>query len=109
MTEITVFGVCCRRFIFGYRSVPPATNWPTGPASAMIFTAFATVRGTRYSNLGKRIIRFTRFAYELLRSQLERRLATFENHFDLDHRLIGMRRIWDHSLIRTINLKIQAF
>src|SRR5512138_326567 len=57
MTEMTVFGVCWRRFMFGYRSVPPATNCPTGPASAMIFTASATVCGTWYSNLGSRIIK----------------------------------------------------
>jgi hypothetical protein len=46
-TLMTVFGVCCRRFMFGYRSVPPATNCPFIPASPIIFTASATVRGAR--------------------------------------------------------------
>src|SRR5262245_1376478 len=56
ITEITVFGVCWRRFMFGYKSVPPATNCASGPAAALIFTASATLRGTRYSKNGKRIM-----------------------------------------------------
>src|SRR3989442_4441259 len=38
--------------MFGYRSVPPATNIPSGPASPFIFNASRSVVGWRYRNDG---------------------------------------------------------
>jgi hypothetical protein len=55
-TEMTVRGVCCRRFMFGYKSVPPATYCPAGPASPINLTASPMVFGTRYVNFGSLII-----------------------------------------------------
>src|SRR6267154_2593694 len=52
ISEITVLGSWCRRFMFGYRSVPPATNIPSGPASLFIRSASVSVRGCRYRNVG---------------------------------------------------------
>jgi hypothetical protein len=43
--------------MFGYKSVPPATNCPDGPASPIILTASPTVFGARYANFGSLIIR----------------------------------------------------
>ncbi len=57
INEITVFGSWCRRFMLGYRSVPPATNMASGPASAFIFRASAMVLGWRYRKNGSRSIR----------------------------------------------------
>src|SRR5690348_639983 len=56
-SEITVVGTCWRRFMFGYKSVPPATYIPVGPASAFHFRASARVAGTRYRKAGSRSIR----------------------------------------------------
>src|SRR5688572_33256553 len=72
---MTVFGVCWRRFMFGYRSVPPATNCPAGPAWAMIFTASAIVCGVTYSNLGNRIIWFNLRSGSLLLFHLQLRMS----------------------------------
>src|SRR6266545_1554914 len=38
--------------MFGYRSVPPATNIPSGPASPFIVSASLSVEGWRYRNDG---------------------------------------------------------
>src|ERR1051326_1989594 len=73
ITEMTVFGIGWRRFIFGYRSVPPATNCPSGPASPIILTASAIVCGVRYSNFGNRIITILMLSYG------EPAKMTFEN------------------------------
>jgi hypothetical protein len=44
----TTFGVCCRRFMFGRRSVPPAKSIASpGAWSARIDAASATVFGAR--------------------------------------------------------------
>ena len=48
MRDMTVFGSWWRRFMFGYKSVPPATNMPSGPASAFMRSASASVFGCRY-------------------------------------------------------------
>src|SRR5690242_3952706 len=56
-SEITVAGTCWRRFMLGYRSVPPATYIPAGPASAFHLSASARVAGARYLNEGSRSIR----------------------------------------------------
>src|SRR5690242_16755161 len=56
-SEITVAGTCWRRFMFGYKSVPPATYIPAGPASAFHFRASARVAGARYRKAGSRSIR----------------------------------------------------
>jgi hypothetical protein len=52
----TVFGVICRRFMFGQRSVPPATNAASGPSPSTIASASSTVLGRRYENGGRRIM-----------------------------------------------------
>src|SRR5258708_27049274 len=44
----------CRRFSFGKRSVPPATNIARGPRSADICAASRAVLGRRYLNRGRR-------------------------------------------------------
>src|ERR1700737_1964141 len=44
----------CRRFNFGKRSVPPATNIARGPRSAAIRAASRAVFGRRYLNRGSR-------------------------------------------------------
>src|SRR5205809_6253153 len=56
ISEMTVFGSWCRRFMFGYRSVPPATNMPSGPASAFIANASLSVFGCKYLKEGSRSI-----------------------------------------------------
>src|SRR5260221_10756010 len=38
--------------MLGYRSVPPATNIPSGPASLFIGSASVSVFGCRYRNVG---------------------------------------------------------
>src|SRR5690349_24610026 len=50
--ETRTCGAWWRRFMFGRRSVPPATSIARGPSPARIFAASATVRGARYSNHG---------------------------------------------------------
>src|ERR1019366_5902301 len=49
-------GTCCRRFIFGSRSVPPARAIAFSPSPSKMRVASATVRGDRNSNNGKRIM-----------------------------------------------------
>src|SRR5690348_8375894 len=56
-SEITVAGTCWRLFMFGKRSVPPATYMPAGPASTFHFRASASVAGARYLNVGSRSMR----------------------------------------------------
>src|SRR5262245_29323515 len=55
-SETRTPGACWRRFMFGKRSVPPATSIAFGPSPARIVAASATVRGRRYSNHGSRSI-----------------------------------------------------
>src|SRR5665213_2047798 len=43
-----------RRFSFGKRSVPPATNMARGPSSAAMCAASRAVLGRRYLNRGSR-------------------------------------------------------
>src|SRR5258707_4269607 len=52
INEITVFGSWCRRFMFGYRPLSPATNIPSGPASLFIGSASVSVFGCRYRKVG---------------------------------------------------------
>src|SRR5437867_5177611 len=52
----TTFGSNCRRFMFGYRSVPPATSIASRPCSAIALAASASVRGARYVKDGSLII-----------------------------------------------------
>jgi hypothetical protein len=43
----TMPGVCCRRFMFGNRSVPPASTAASGPASASTAAASSSEAGAR--------------------------------------------------------------
>src|SRR5437867_4158831 len=72
----TTFGSNCRRFMFGYRSVPPATSIASRPCSAIAVAASASVRGARYVKDGSLIIasRLERPDADRVRRLTERRL-----------------------------------
>src|SRR5438477_11868238 len=54
LRPITTGGSCWRRFMFGKRSVPPATTTASGPCSASICVASSSDLGARYSKWGRR-------------------------------------------------------